>query len=163
MTSKKTLLNAVAPLALTTLIIATMPSDAHALCVAQDMEGTWRNANKLTPLVTHITITFDCNDQVLNGVSTDDPDTVHVWERCFINFSGGNECYRGSHAIGYKFWSEAADQYTHVRAATSNGSNSVQRTLRIFLLDDGRLWVFMEVRYNDSALNNFSVGEYFIR
>ena len=152
MTSSKTLFSALAPFGLAALVLATTPTDAHALCAAQQMQGTWTNTNALTTGITRIVINFPCNDV---QPSTPDPNTVRVWGKC-----SPSDCDWGEQEIGYEFWSEAAAQYTHVDATYDQGF--ARKTLRIFLLEDGRLFVFRETRYNDSR-RDFSKGEFFVK
>jgi hypothetical protein len=152
MTSSRTLIKALAPFGLALLIVTAMPSGAYALCAAQQMEGTWRNTNASTTGITRIVITFPCND---TNPSTRLPDTVHVWGKC-----SPTDCDWGEQAIVYRFWSEAVAQYTHVVATYDQ--SFARKTLRIFLLEDGRLFVFRETRYDDDR-RDFSKGEYFVK
>ena len=152
MTSRKTLITALAPFGLAALLVATMPSDAHALCAAQQMEGTWTNTNPSTTGITRIQVTFPCND---TNTSPQLPDTVHAWGKC-----SPTDCDWGGQAITYKFWSAAIFQYTHVVATYDQGF--ARKTLRVFLLEDGRLFVFRETRYTDGR-RDFSKGEFFVK
>jgi hypothetical protein len=150
--SSRTLLNVIAPIGLATMLVVGMPAQAHAQCIAQQMQGTWRNTNPLTTGITRIAINFPCIDVL---PSPPHPDTVHVWGSCTPT-----DCDWGVQAISYKFWSEAATQYTHVVATYDQGF--ARKTLRVFLLEDGRLWVFRETRFTDGRLDS-SKGEYFVK
>ena len=152
MVSRRTLLNVFAPALVAAALVVFMPSNAQAQCIAQQMQGTWRNTNPLTTGITRIAINFPCIDVL---PSPPVPDTVHVWGSCTPT-----DCDWGVQAIGYEFWSEAATQYTHVVATYDQGF--ARKTLRVFLLEDGRLWVFRETRYTDGR-RDVSKGEFFVK
>jgi hypothetical protein len=66
------------------LALALLPRDAHALCVAQQEEGNWVNADPNTNSQTRIALRFVCQDQILNGepYPPGPPWYVHLWGKC---------------------------------------------------------------------------------
>jgi hypothetical protein len=152
MISRKTLLYALVRLGLAALVIAAIPSDAQALCAAQQMEGTWRNANSLTTGITRIQITFPCND---TRPSNPAPPTIRVWGKC-----SPTDCDWGTEEIICTFFSEAAGQYTHIVAVYNHGY--AERSLEAYLLDDGRLFLSNETTFTDGR-RDYSKGEFFVK
>jgi hypothetical protein len=165
MISSNTLRSAMGTIALAALAIAAIPADAYAQCAARQMEGGWRSPVQATTKgIVYLEITFPCDDTasgVVGNFGTTAPSTpklgtIRVWARC-----GGALCDWGERDIHYRFWSETAAQYTSVVATYDFGW--AKKTLRIFLLEDGRLWVFSEVKFTDESRQNYSMGEYFIK
>jgi hypothetical protein len=150
----KGLLGGIAPLALTALATIATPTDAEALCLAQEMAGTWRNVSA-TATIAYVRIDFPCPD---TAPSTSEPATMTIWIRCGLPYFCS-----GQQNISYKFFSESARQFTHVVATFSSDSAYIRETVRSFLLDDGRLWVFREKRYLLNEKDDFSKGDYFIK
>jgi hypothetical protein len=69
------------------VLTVTTAKPAHALCVANNLEGNWHNIDSSTNAMTRVTVSFSCGDVVLcdqNGNCTGGTSAwyVHAWGRC---------------------------------------------------------------------------------
>jgi hypothetical protein len=154
MKSTNRLLVGIVTLALSAVAIVATPTDAEALCQAQQMSGLWRNVNT-TATVGYIRIDFPCPD---TAPSTAPPPTMTVYVLCGLPYY----CY-GKQALSYKFFSEPSKQYTHAVASFSSDSGDVKETFRAFLLEDGRLFVSYEKKYALNQQDDVSKVYYFVK
>lgn len=67
--------------------VAADPKPAHAICVASQFQGNWKNINASTNAMTRVDTTFTCNDTVLcdqfgNCTTPGAAHTVNAWGKC---------------------------------------------------------------------------------
>lgn len=89
------------------LVLVAASDGAQALCVAQDLNGTFHNINSATRGVTRVRLTFPCYD---TGRRTGPVVWVQVWGKCHPR-----DCYWGR-VRGTARWNNTLHQYIQVQA-----------------------------------------------
>ncbi len=134
--------------------LLAFPGQSFALCAAQDMAGDWVNKDSQTRGITKLNINFACNDTVLNGVPSNDPDTVQAWGSC-----SPTDCKWEPNILINRFWDGRKTQYTYAEVVYKKSFATV--TLKLYLLDENHLQVISLTDFKDSGKPDYSAIEYF--
>ena len=128
-------------------------SSAQALCLTQEENGRWRNADPNTRGITRIELRFTCQDQVLNGqlYPPGPPWHIHVFGKCHPTDCDWGEVGANRIATGHVFGSY--DQGFAKRAVFA----------RMSQYRPGQLWVYVWTNFSEEGRDDYGMHNWFVR
>lgn len=137
-----------------TFLIFAVSNQAFAVCAAQDMDGTWKNIDQNTRGITKVKISFACNDIVINGQLSREPDTIQVWGSCHPS-----DCDWETTTLRNKFW-DGRERQTAYSEAVYNKSFATTR-LKFDRVNKNRLMVISLTDFKANNRPDYSSIAYF--
>jgi hypothetical protein len=123
------------------------------LCLAQQEDGKWRNADPNTRSLTRIELDFTCQDQILNGepYPPGPPWHTHVWGKCHpSDCDWGN--VGGERLSNDKIYSRYNQGYAR-RYVYSKMSQ----------YRPGQLWVYTWTDFSSNSRQDYGSHNWFVR
>ena len=133
--------------------LAIVHHNAFALCVVQQEDGKWKNADPYTNSLTGIQLRFICQDQILNGqlYPPGPPWYARIFGKCYPTDCNWGEVGAQKLSTGhvYAFYDQGfAKRYVYARMSAYR---------------PGQLWVYVWTDFADPARADYGVHNWFVR
>lgn len=135
------------------VFLTLFQQSVYALCVQQQEEGNWRNADSNTNSQTRIQLRFVCQDQILNGqpYPPGPPWYVHLYGRCHPTDCDWGEvgAQRLSNGFIYAEYNQGfAKRYVYAKMSQYR---------------PGQLWVYTWTDFTDPNRQDYATNNWFVR
>lgn len=138
--------------ALLFLVGVGTPEPASALCIKQQEEGKWKNADPNTRSITRVELRFVCQDQILNGqpYPPGPPWYMHLFGKCHPTDCDWGEI--GAQRLGSG----------HIYAVYQQGFATRYVYAKMSQYQPGKLWIYIHTDFADPNRADYTSQNWFI-